>query len=100
MWFQVKYFEKVRLIPSDLSSRGNPESNQDSNLEFELELKLNGPKPKGSGTFPPSGLGMVRLGRRGKILLHSFLMVPNYSIDSSWELSLRGGSSWGRQDLP
>ena len=95
----MKYFEKVKLIPSDLSSRGNPVSNQDSNLEFELELELNGPKPKGSRTFPPRSLSMVRSGRRGKIF-HSFLIVLKYSTDSSQGLSLQEVSSQGQWDSP
>ena len=81
----------MEIVPSDLSSGGSLGSDWVSNLESELELKLYGPKPKtGSQTFPANYLSRVRSGRRCKIFLISFLMVPIYSIDSSRGLSLRG----------
>ena len=36
----VKHLGKMEAVPSDLSSGGRLESNQDSGLEFELELEL------------------------------------------------------------
>ena len=50
---EVKYLEKMKIVPSDLSSEGSPEFDQNFDLESELELGLLGPKPKmGSRTFP------------------------------------------------
>ena len=34
----VKYLEKLKIVPSDLSSGGNLGSDQNSDLESELEL--------------------------------------------------------------
>ena len=37
---EVKYLKQIKIVPSDLHSGGNPESDQDFDLEFKLELKL------------------------------------------------------------
>ena len=76
----------MEAVPSDLSSGGSLEFDQDSDLESELELKLLGKKSKiGSRTFLPDHLSKVRSGILDKILLNSFLTVPIYSNDSSRE---------------
>ena len=41
----VIYLEKIKTVLSDLSSGGSLGSNQDFDLESELELKLDGAKP-------------------------------------------------------
>ena len=41
----VKYLEKIKIVPSDLSSGGSPRSDQDFDLESELKLERDGAKP-------------------------------------------------------
>ena len=56
---EVKHFRRLKILASDLSSRGNLESA----LESELELELLGIKFKSrSQTFPPNHLSRVKLG--------------------------------------
>ena len=43
---KIKYLKKEKVVPFDLSSGGSLGSDQASDLEFELELELYGPKPK------------------------------------------------------
>ena len=61
---KIKHLKEMKIIPFDLSSEDSLESDQDSNLEFELELGLLGAKPNmGSWTLSPSHLKRVRLRR-------------------------------------
>ena len=41
----VKYLEKIKIVPSDLNLGGSPGSDQNSDLESEMELELDGSKP-------------------------------------------------------
>ena len=80
----MKYFgkEEDSTIRSKLG--GSLGFDQASDLELELELEQYSPKPKtGSQIFLPNNLNIVRSGRRGKILLISFLIVPIYSTELS-----------------
>ena len=57
----MKYFRRFKRLPSNLSSGGILDFDQDSDLESELELKLFGIKLKlGSRTFPPDYLSKVK----------------------------------------
>ena len=70
---EIKYLEKMKIVPSDLSSGGSPGSYKDFDLESELELELEllGSKPRtGSRTFPLTTL--VGLGREGEIKSTTF----------------------------
>ena len=84
----------MKIVPSNLSSGGNPSSDWVSELELELELELDGSQFSIEGRIFSQMIDSSNwLGRRGKIFLSFSLMVPIYSTELPREWSPRQGAS-------